>query len=152
MSWAVAFDARWQRYVGYGVPAICDFPECGAPIDRGLAYVCGGDPFGGQHGCGLYLCGDHRSLGRVPADMFDPLVAGDDTEDDGQWAELCGRCHAGGQPFEHTPDVREWLDHIMTHETWSDWRLDCPGALQQAWANLATAPTRRTRPTATAAP
>lgn len=149
MSWAVAFDARWQRYVGYGVPAICDFPTCAAPIDRGLAYVCGGEPFGGQHGCGLYFCDDHRAFGRVPADMPDPpLVDGDD---DGEWAELCSRCHASEQPFQPTPDVREWLDHILMDETWSDWRRDCPEALQQARANLATAPTRRTRSTTTAA-
>ncbi len=44
MSWAVGFDETWQRDIGYGVPAYCDHPGCMAEIDRGLSYVCGGEP------------------------------------------------------------------------------------------------------------
>ena len=44
MGWAVGFDNNWNRDIGYGVPAICDFPGCGEEIDRGLGYVCGGGP------------------------------------------------------------------------------------------------------------
>ena len=47
---------REGRWCGYGVPATCDFPGCGASIDRGLAYLCGGQ---GDGGCGLFFCGSH---------------------------------------------------------------------------------------------
>lgn len=53
MSWAIGYDENWKRDVGYGVPAICDHPGCNEKIDRGLAFVCGGEPMGGEKGCGL---------------------------------------------------------------------------------------------------
>lgn len=59
MSWAVGYDAKWHRDIGYGVPATCDYPGCAAEIDRGLGYVCAGEPYGGEHGCGLYFCDAH---------------------------------------------------------------------------------------------
>jgi hypothetical protein len=59
MSWAVGYDTRWRRDIGYGVPAFCDHPKCSAEIDRGLAHVCGGEPYGGERGCGLYFCAEH---------------------------------------------------------------------------------------------
>lgn len=37
MGWSIGFDTRWKRDIGYGVPAECDHPTCGAQIDRGLA-------------------------------------------------------------------------------------------------------------------
>jgi len=40
MGWAVGYDNRWSRDIGYGVPAWCDEPGCSEAIDRGLAYVC----------------------------------------------------------------------------------------------------------------
>lgn len=59
MGWAVGYDEHWKRDVGYGVPAFCDHPDCSAEIDRGLAYVCGQYPFGGEDGCGLHFCPTH---------------------------------------------------------------------------------------------
>ena len=47
MGWSLGYDRNWKRDVGYGVPAICDDPECTEEIDRGLSYVCGGEPYGG---------------------------------------------------------------------------------------------------------
>lgn len=50
MSWAVGqIDGR---DVGYGVPAVCDHPECGTRIDRGLSYKC--------ESCNLFFCSMHR--------------------------------------------------------------------------------------------
>jgi len=52
MGWSIGFDSRWNRDIGYGVPAYCDHPKCNEEIDRGLAYVCCGEqPYGGEHGC-----------------------------------------------------------------------------------------------------
>ena len=56
MSWSIGFDSNWNRDIGYGVPAYCDNPKCNKEIDRGLSYVCGGEAFGGEKGCGLYFC------------------------------------------------------------------------------------------------
>lgn len=49
-----------ERQVGYGVPALCDWPGCKAVIDRGLGYACGGEHGEGENSCAGYYCGDHR--------------------------------------------------------------------------------------------
>lgn len=59
MGWSIGYDSKWKRDIGYGVPASCDYPGCDAEIDRGLSYVCGGEPYGGEVGCGLYFCAAH---------------------------------------------------------------------------------------------
>ena len=30
MGWSIGYDEKWQRDIGYGVPAICDYPGCTA--------------------------------------------------------------------------------------------------------------------------
>lgn len=100
MGWSIGFDEDWKRDVGYGVPATCDHPDCGAEIDRGLAYVCGNNPYGGEDGCGLYFCAQHQHGPR----------------------QLCERCTKRESPFEPTPDVAEWNHHKLTDETWAKWR------------------------------
>jgi hypothetical protein len=112
MGWSIGFDSRWNRDIGYGVPARCDYPGCAADIDRGLAYVCGGEPYGGEDGCGLYFCGEHLLL-----------VAG------GSHRQQCERCIAGQPPFEATPDTREWIEWKLTDESWEAWRDENPQAV-----------------------
>lgn len=106
MGWSIGFDDRWNRDIGYGVPATCDHPGCGASIDRGLTYVCGGQPYGGEHGCGLYFCHDHQK------------TAGDRRVN----APLCTRCYHGRPPYNPTPDVPEWIQHQLTDPSWAPWR------------------------------
>ncbi len=63
MGWAFGIDRRrtnGDQNIGYGVESICDKKGCKVKIDRGLAYVCGGDPYGGENGCGNYFCQKHR--------------------------------------------------------------------------------------------
>lgn len=55
MGWSIGFDSNWGQDIGYGVPSTCDHPDCDAEINRGLSYVCGGEPYGGDEGCGLYF-------------------------------------------------------------------------------------------------
>lgn len=112
MGWAVGYDTNWGRWIGYGVPAICDYPGCGKSIDRGLGYVCGfGEPHGGDEGCGLFFCTEHGG------------------------AMLCERCGdnpagtEGFNPFEKTADTREWIEHMLEDESWAQWRAENP-----AWA------------------
>lgn len=113
MGWSLGHDERWGKYgrdIGYGVPAICDHPGCGAEIDRGLSYVCGSEPYGGEHGCGLFFCGSHLHF--------------EDRDDD--CPQLCERCAAGEEPFESTPDTKEWLDWKLSDESWERWRKENP--------------------------
>jgi len=99
MGWSIGHDSKWDRDIGYGVPATCDHPECDEEIDRGLGYVCGGEPRGGENGCGLYFCSKHLGV-----------------------MELCDQCFNNDQPFEKTPDVFIWVNHKMTDESWETWR------------------------------
>lgn len=101
MGWAVGWDSTWQRDIGYGVPAECDHPQCHERIDRGLAYVCGAEPYGGEKGCGLYFCLKHQ--------------VGDH--------QRCPRCNAYKPPYKRPkPDVVEWMRHKLTDPSWAAWR------------------------------
>lgn len=105
MGWSIGFDSDLGRDIGYGVPAPCDHPECAKIIHRGMDYVCGGEPYGGDHGCGLYFCGEHLWIG---GENDDP--------------QMCEACVDGAPAFEPKPDVQEWIDHKMTDPSWAQWR------------------------------
>lgn len=109
MGWSIGFDDNWQRDIGYGVPCECDHPGCKKEIDRGLAYVCGGEPYGGDEGCGLYFCGTHLLYGV-----------------EGKENQCCERCARGKKPFKPKPDIREWIEHKLTCPTWELWRNENP--------------------------
>jgi hypothetical protein len=109
VSWSIGFDRDWNRDIGYGVPAYCDHPQCHVEIDRGLSYVCGGEPYGGDRGCGLYFCGAHLSGG------FGPGVV-----------QLCSRCRHYKPPFEKQPDHPRWSRHKLTDASWQTWRDEHP--------------------------
>lgn len=113
MSWAIGYDGRWKRDIGYGVPAVCDQPRCNTQIDRGLSFVCGGEPYGGEHGCGLYFCGDHMPGGEVPENDEEEYIS-----------QLCERCAQGKASFDPKPDTREWTRHKMTDPSWAAWRKE----------------------------
>jgi hypothetical protein len=112
MSWQVGHDTRWQRDIGSGVPAECDHPDCTQKIDRGLYYVCGGEPYGGEHGCGLFFCDEHLAfIVRLDAAAATP--------------QLCDRCldEDFKPPFAAKPDLQEWTDWKMTDPSWAEWRM-----------------------------
>jgi hypothetical protein len=106
MGWSIGYDSNWHRDIGYGVPAICDHPKCGKKIDRGLSYVCGGEPYGGDEGCGLYFCDKHLFFSEKTA------------------AQLCKRCCDGKKPFKPTPDSPVWIKHKATDPSWARWRQE----------------------------
>lgn len=99
MGWSIGYDPKWKRDIGYGVPAYCDHPGCGAEIDRGLSFVCKAErPYGGS-GCGRYYCPEH-STG-------------------------FGKCkHPKDAPL--SPDHPDWIAHKLTHESWQQWRDENP--------------------------
>lgn len=104
MGWSLGWDSDWQRDIGYGVPSICDFPGCNEEIHRGLAYVCGSEPYGGSRGCGLFFCEQHRE--------YHPRLE----------VELCERCGKRQKPFIPKSDTLEWIQFKLTDESWQEWR------------------------------
>ena len=113
MSWEVGFDERWNRDVGYGVPSVCDHPDCDEEIDRGLAYVCGGEPYGGDHGCGLFFCEEHRAF------------ASD------RDASLCDRCANDLDHYAPKEDTMEWAEWKLEDESWREWREQNPNTVRE---------------------
>lgn len=106
MGWSIGWDIHWQRDIGYAVPAECDHPKCAEQIDRGLSFVCGGEPYGGDRGCGLFFCEKHLeySTARLP--------------------QLCARCVRNRAPYKPKTDVEEWVDWKMTDPSWAEWRKE----------------------------
>ena len=105
MIWSIGFDSNWQRDIGYGVPAYCDHPGCTEEIDRGLSYVCGGELYGGDEGCGLFFCSKHLEWGK------------------GHF--VCHRCATHKPPYKRVkPDHPEWIAFKMTDPSWEEWRKE----------------------------
>jgi len=99
MVWSIGYDAENDRDIGYGVPALCDHPECNNVIDRGLYYVC--------VGCGLFFCADHL---HIVSSGF----------------QSCERCLSKKPPFEPKQDIKEWV-HFKLHDSrWIKWREENP--------------------------
>lgn len=114
MGWSVGFDAHWNRCVGYGVTAYCDAPGCRAEIDRGLAYVCGGYLYGGEHGCGLFFCDEHRRGYRA-----------------GAGEAVCRRCAAYRPPYKRVSiEHPAWLAHLLGDPSWAGWRAEHPESVE----------------------
>lgn len=116
MGWSVGHDNNWNRDIGYGVPSICDYPDCSKEIDRGLSYVCGGEPYGGDEGCGLYFCGDHLLF------TFDGKSLS---------KQRCDRCCANQEPYNPKPDTLEWIGWKLNDLSWQQWRDEHPQEVEQ---------------------
>ena len=111
MGWGLGYDSRWKRYIGYGVTAYCDAPKCNEEIDRGLSYVCGAqEPYGGDNGCGLYFCSKHLFYHRFRDMEYE--------------REFCKRCIRRRAPYEPKPEHPEWVNHLLTDDSWADWRKE----------------------------
>jgi len=121
MGWSIGFDSKWNRDIGYGVPAYCDYPGCGAEIDRGLSYVCGGEPYGGEHGCGLYFCSKHRELREFEDDCC---------------KEVCERCHIDADAFTPVAEHPTWINWKLTDESWKQWRDENAAEVERLRAEL----------------
>lgn len=107
MGYAIGGPDDHGRFFGYGVPATCDYPSCGAAIDRGLGHACGDGALGDDN-CGLYFCGRHL----LYVEHRDSAV--------------CRRCADGEPPFDPTPDTDEWVEHLLTDPSWGKWRDENP--------------------------
>ena len=118
MGWTIGYDSNWDRDIGYGVPAVCDHPDCNKEIDRGLAYVCGGEPYGGDHGCGLFFCSDHLYVHK-------------------KCGQLCEKClPRKKKSFKPKPDHPVWIRHKLRHPSWAKWRKENPKKVAEMQAQL----------------
>ena len=116
------------RWGGYGVPAICEHPECNEEIDRGVSFACGGEPFS-EEGCDKYFCSKHL--------YYTYIDKCEDDEEKGKKCEheedcecimiqVCQRCKDGEESFDYKPETKEWVDYLLTHESWEEWRKNNP--------------------------
>lgn len=122
MGWSLGYDSTWYRDIGYGVPAFCDHPGCKKKIDRGLSYVCGGEPEGGNHGCGLHFCESHLFISHGKP----------------QQCERCSEAtHDDVVTFQPKPDHPQWMRHKLRHASWQQWRDENPDKVAELRAALA---------------
>lgn len=113
MGWSIGYDEHWKRDIGYGVPAYCDHPDCKKEIDRGLSYVCGGEPEGGEYGCGLFICSGH-------------------THANDNCYQLCRHCaDRRRKKLAPSPDHPLWINHKLTDESWQQWRDENPAEVEK---------------------
>lgn len=134
MGWAVGY--RGGRWIGYGVPAKCD-DGCGADIDRGLSYLCGGG-IDGENGCGMFFKRSHLQYVAIKdGEIFDEGLVDDYDEleqmelnGEIEYVLVCYRCAAGELPGTPTPDTQEWALHVLNDESWADWRSDNPDGVR----------------------
>lgn len=104
MGWSIGRSSKDGRDIGYGVPSICDHPDCNKQIDRGLAYVCGMiNSEGEDRGCGLHFCGSHLLLSA-------------------KYGQLCFRCWPRRrEPWTRKPDLPIWICHKLCDPSWYDY-------------------------------
>lgn len=118
MGWSIGYMDG--RDVGYGVPCTCEYPDCKAIIDRGLAFKCG--EWRSDDGCGLYFCYKH-------------LVYEEDSY--GETLQFCEPCcinvrlnridpengwKSMVKTYDMKPDRKVWIRHKLTHHSWQQWR------------------------------
>ncbi|WP_323142734.1 hypothetical protein [Massilia phyllosphaerae] len=113
MGWSIGYDSTWERDIGYGVLAHCDHPGCTAEIDRGLGHVCGDDVYGGEHGCGLFICSEHTHSNR-------------------HHHQLCQHCaDRRRRKLQPSPDHPEWMRWKLEDESWQQWRDENPADVEK---------------------
>ncbi len=115
-----------HRFGGYGVPTICEHPDCNKKIDRGISFACGGEPFS-EHGCDRYFCDKHfeyiyfgtngRCRHKKDCDC-DPI-------------QLCERCAKNKPPFPYKPEHPTWIKHLLTDKSWEEWRKANPKEVKE---------------------
>lgn len=110
---------------GYGVPAWCDHPGCTEQINRGVGYMCGDNPHGGdEFGCGLFFCGDH-SYSRRPRGHH-------------AYVRNCKRCFTYRYPpYKPRPEHPEWINWKLKDKSWEEWRQKNPKIVELLKTQLA---------------
>lgn len=120
MGYAV-YD-QGTRWAGYGVPAECDHPDCTTAIHRGLDYRCDEWIEWKYFLEGVEVSGDGDWDNEVEIER-----------DDGCGFFFCEQHsdHPGHSQVKvmGKPDSAEWVAHILTDESWAQWRRENPSRL-----------------------
>lgn len=117
-----------KRWGGYGVPAYCEYPSCKKVIDRGMSYACGGEPFS-ELGCDRYFCDKHLFMVCWKCDGSDE-TCNHEEDCDCTCVQNCKRCAEGKPPFPYKPEHPKWVNHLLTDESWEEWRKENPEDLK----------------------
>ncbi len=107
-----------ERWAGYGVPTVCEYPTCNEEIDRGMAYACGGEPFS-EVGCDRYFCEKHR------------VSHGFNRGGYREYVEVCERCDKKKPPFPYKTESTKWVKHLLTDKSWKEWREKNPDEVKR---------------------
>jgi len=107
-----------QRWGGYGVPAICEHPDCNEEIDRGVSFACGGEPFS-EYGCDRYFCEKHRHYHCFNSGNGRTCV------------EVCERCDKRKSSFPYKPEHPDWVKHLLKDPSWAKWRKNNPDKVKE---------------------
>lgn len=100
------------RWAGYEVPGTCDATGCEYPLalGRGIANRCESewvdDGLFKDSGCGFFFCGEHLSVG-------------------------CNH-----RAVTAKPDLPEWEEHILTDDSWAQWRRENPARVAEMKARV----------------
>lgn len=130
MGYSLYFSDKNNRFQGYNMHAYCDHPGCKNEIDRGMGYVCCGNQ-DHENSCGGFYCSEHSELCTlITEDEFEGLEDDEVQEqlehygltempvfdEDGYFY------HCQHQPIEKDKEHPDWLQHVLTDETWQEWR------------------------------
>lgn len=112
-----ALAAGVTRWAGYGVPAVCDHPDCTVEICRGMDWKCHVAPSYRYLRDGIEVTAD---------DDWDEELEVDPTEDGGCGMFFCSTHQPHDIHLDATakPDTAEWEDHILSDEAWTQWRQE----------------------------
>lgn len=117
-----ARDFGVERWAGYGVPAICDHPDCDVAIDRGVGYRC-------------------ETIVSYPGDEDDDYEGPEAIEEEGCGMHFCSmhEDHSNHKTATPKPDTPEWMQHMLTDESWERWRVENPSRVAEMRAELVEA-------------
>jgi len=113
------------RFGGYGVPTVCEHPECNEEIDRGMDYACGGEPYA-EWGCDMYFCGEHRVMIAVNPEGEIIDCEHERDECDCEFYDVCIPCSKSEEQYPYKPEHPDWVKHLLTDKSWEDWRKENP--------------------------
>lgn len=122
-----------DRFAGYGVPALCDFPGCDEKIHRGVSFACGNDP---DATCGKYFCGKHLQYepSNLKIEDLEQWYKKADSEEETTWPR-CPRC-ADEQwdtpEYPQKAELEEWIEFVLTDESWAEF-LDTHPGIEEDW-------------------
>lgn len=122
-----------QRWGGYGVPAICEHPDCNEEIDRGISYACGGEPFS-EHGCDRYFCGKHKNYEYW--DNKNERWCRHKNDCDCEMVEVCERCAKNKPQFPYKLEHPTWVKHLLKDKSWAEWRKENPQEVKELKSKL----------------